>query len=452
MNNLPSSAKPLDSVFITNLSHDGRGIAHINAKITFVEGALPGEEVTIEYLHKRSKYDEAKVVSILKASEDRVVPSCPHFDICGGCSLQHLNPKAQILFKQSVLLEQLKHFANLVPEKILPPLTGENLHYRRKARLGVKFVIKKNKLLIGFHERNGRYLADLQSCVILRAEIGTKLEQIAKLIYSLSIYDSIPQIEIACGDENIALILRCLKPPTTEDLEKIRQISEKYVWTIYLQNKGLDSIELFNNPTEEDLTYKLFITPDKDDKYKLDDVSIVMHFTPIDFIQVNSSINQKMVRSVINLLDLQKEDSVLDLFCGLGNFTLPIALHSREVVGIEGETGLVNRAYKNAEFNGIINVKFYKADLTKENDDTVWQHTKYNKILLDPPRTGAETVCTYIAKFNAKKIVYVSCNPATLARDCKILSNQGYVLTKVGVLDMFPHTSHVESIAVFDKL
>lgn len=431
--------QPQITAKIEKLSHDGRGIAHINGKTTFIERALPGEEVSIEYLRKRSKYDEAKAIEIITASSERVTPKCPHFSICGGCSLQHIKPEAQIQLKQEILIEQLKHFAGITPEEILPPLTGDAWHYRRKARLGVKFVAKKNKVIVGFRERNGRYLADLQSCAILQLSVGEKLLELGKLVQSLSINDQIPQIEVACGDDSTTLIFRCMTPPTTEDLEKIREFAKRYVITIYLQNKGLDSVELFFNPIEKRLCYRL-------DNYNLE-----MLFTPIDFVQVNASINQQMIDHVLALLDLKPEDTVLDLFCGLGNFTLPIARHCQKVIGIEGESGLVKRAEENARHNNIKNAQFYRADLALANEDTVWRQIKYTRILLDPPRTGAENICHYLPNFGAEKIVYVSCNPATLARDCKILSTKGYVLIKTGVMDMFPHTSHVESVAEFHR-
>ncbi|OGT07280.1 MAG: hypothetical protein A2X78_02360 [Gammaproteobacteria bacterium GWE2_37_16] len=431
--------QPQITAKIEKLSHDGRGIAHINGKTTFIERALPSEEVSIEYLRKHSKYDEAKTIKIITTSSERVTPKCLHFGICGGCSLQHIKPETQIQLKQEILIEQLKHFAGITPQEILPPLTGDAWNYRRKARLGVKFVAKKNKVLVGFRERNGRYLADLQSCAILHSSVGTKLTEIGDLVQSLSIYDQIPQIEVACGDDSTVLIFRCMTPATNEDLGKIREFAKRYVITIYLQNKGLDSVELFFNPNGKSLCYRL-------EKHNLE-----ILFTPIDFVQVNASINQQMIDHVLALLYLKPEDTVLDLFCGLGNFTLPIARHCLKVIGIEGESGLVKRAKENTDHNNIQNAQFYRADLALENEDTVWRQTKYDKILLDPPRTGAENICQYLANFGAKKIVYVSCNPATLARDCKILVEKGYILTKVGVLDMFPHTSHVESVAMLEK-
>jgi len=433
---------------IESLSHEGRGIAHINGKTTFVDGALPGEDVEIRYLKKHSKFDEAEAVKILKASKDRVEPRCPHFAICAGCSLQHLSQDAQIAFKEKVLLEQLEHFAGLKldnKEKILPPIKAEPWGYRRRARLSVRYLHKKDKLLVGFHEKNGRYVADLSSCAVLRPEVGDKLSALADLIRSLSIYAEIPQVEIACDDSGASLIFRCLKSANEEDQEKLRLFAKKHVYKIYLQNKGLDSVVLFCDPNDEKADTKKML------HYKIADYNIDMQFLPMDFVQVNAEINQKMLRQAIELLELKPEDKVLDLFCGVGNFTLPLAKHCQSVVGVEGEAGLVARAKANAVRNGITNVEFYQVDLASEVSgltNTTWAGRHYNKILLDPPRVGASAILPLLSKLKAEKIVYVSCNPATLARDLKELTANGYELEKIGILDMFPHTSHVETMAV----
>ena len=433
---------------ITALSHEGRGIAHINGKTTFVGGALPQEEVEIHYLKKHSKFDEAEVVKILKASKDRVEPRCPHFAICAGCSLQHLSQDAQIAFKEKVLLEQLEHFAGLKldnREKILSPIKATSWGYRRRARLAVKYVAKKGKVLVGFHEKTGRYLADTTSCAVLREEIGSKLGELAELVGSLSVYDAIPQIEVASDDSSIALIFRLLRPASEDDLEKIRLFAKKHVYNIYLQNKGLDSIVMFFDPKDESGASK--------DKlcYKIPEYGIDMEFAPTDFVQVNAEVNQQMIAQALRLLDLKPEDKVLDLFCGIGNFTLPLAKFCQSVVGVEGEEGLVSRAKTNAASNAIYNTEFFVSNLANDASELknlAWAGRSYNKILLDPPRSGAFSLIKLLPQLKAEKIVYVSCNPATLARDLKELLASGYSLEKIGILDMFPHTSHVETMAV----
>lgn len=433
---------------IESLSHEGRGIAHINGKTTFVDNALPGEEVEIRYLKKHSKFDEAEAVQVLKASKDRVVPRCPHFSICAGCSLQHLSQDAQIAFKEKVLLEQLEHFAGLKLEdrsKILPVLSANPWGYRRRARLSVKYVHKKGKLLVGFHEKNGRYVADIASCAVLRSEVGSKLSALAELIASLSIYAEIPQVEIACDDSGASLIFRCLKPANEEDQRKLCLFAKKHVYRIYLQNKGLDSVILFCDPREEKSASQEML------HYKIPNYNIDMQFLPMDFVQVNAEVNQKMLKQAIELLEIKSEDQVLDLFCGIGNFTLPLAKHCQSVVGIEGDAGLVARARANAEQNGISNAEFYQADLAakaSELENLTYLQRRFTKILLDPPRVGALAILPLLSKLEAEKIVYVSCNPATLARDLKELVANGYSLEKIGILDMFPHTSHVETMAV----
>jgi 23S rRNA (uracil1939-C5)-methyltransferase len=427
-----------DYAIITSLSHDGRGIAHIDGKITFIKGALLGEKVSITYLKKHSKYDEAKVDQIFEAAKERVTPPCSHFGNCAGCSLQYLDSNAQLAFKEQLLLTQLQHLGGVQPEIILPPLTGPTLGYRRKARLSVKYVQQKNKVLVGFHEANGRYIAEMTHCSILDTRIGEKIHLLAELIQALSIYMQIPQIEIACGDEVVALVIRVLSEPTPEDKELITKFAIEQQLQIYLQPGGPETVALFADPFKKEMSYKIAAE------------NIEFKFQATDFIQVNAAINQKMVAKVLEILEPQADETILDLFCGLGNFTLPLARHAKEVIGVEGEHSSVKRAKENALYNKISNVSFYTANLAEENFSAPWLKQKFSKILLDPPRTGAKEIIKLIANLGATKIVYVSCNPATLARDLKELIAEGYVLKKTGVLDMFPHTSHVESIAVLE--
>lgn len=429
----------LNRIIINSLTHDGRGIGEINGKKVFLENALPGEEVVFDITKHHSSFDEGKVLEIIKPSEVRQVPKCPHFDICGGCSLQHMSSLAQIAFKQDVLLEQLAHFAGVIPKEVISPIIGPIWSYRNKARLSTKFVSKKNKVLVGFHEKQGRFIADLQSCAILHPAIGEKLVELAQLISSLSIYQFIPQVEIAIGDNFKALIFRILKDANSEDIEKLLKFGKEFGFVIYLQPNGNNSI------------FAITEIPDDLLSYTLTDLDIKLFFQPTDFTQVNQEINKQMVARVLELLGPKPDEQILDLFCGLGNFTLPIAKYCGKIVGVEGDSQMVMRAKTNAHYNKIINAEFYKADLTKDLASEPWARQKFNKILLDPPRTGAFEVVANIEKFQAKKIVYVSCNPATLARDAKELSRQGYELIKVGVMDMFPHTKHVEAIAVFSK-
>lgn len=423
---------------IESLNHDGRGVAHVNGKAVFIEGALPGEQVLFTYVTQRKRYDEAKVEKIIKPSPDRVEPRCAHFNICGGCSLQHLSPAAQIAAKQQVLLDGLKHIGGIVPKAVLAPHTGPSWGYRRRARLGVKFVIKKDKLLIGFREKRSSLLADIERCEVLHPTVGGLLPALRELIAGLEAYNCIPQIEVAAGDEATALVLRNLVQLSEADLEKLQGFGAAHGMQIYLQPAGPDSVTLIW-PEAATLSYRL-------PKYDLE-----LFFAPTDFVQVNGAINRTMVERVIELLDPRAHERVLDLFCGLGNFTLPLARHAAQVIGVEGEAKLIQRAQDNAQRNGIRNAEFYAADLSQDLSGQPWAKQRFDKILLDPPRTGALEIIRQLSALDAARIVYVSCNPATLARDARALTENGYTLMSAGVLDMFPHTTHVESIALFEK-
>ncbi len=424
---------------IESLTHECRGVARVEGKAVFVDGALPTEEVVFKYTALNKTYDEAEAVEILTASPDRVEPGCPHFGVCGGCSLQHMDASAQIFSKQKIMLDNFKHIGGgLEPEVVAKPLTAEYWGYRRKARLGAKYVHKKETMLVGFRERKTSFLADLMRCDVLHPSVGLKLMELRGLIGSLSIYMRVPQVEVAVGDEVVALIFRHLEPFSEDDHEKLIAFGQTHNFHIYLQPKGPATVHLLWPETSE-LSYKL---PDYD---------LEMIFKPSDFTQVNTSINNKMIARAIEWLDPQPKERVLDLFCGLGNFTLPLARHFERVVGVEGDESLVVRGKMNAQHNNINNVEFYGADLTKDPHEHPWFEEGFDKILLDPPRSGAYDIVKYLAKFGASKIVYVSCNPATLARDAEVLVNAGYELDIAGVMDMFPHTTHVESIALFKK-
>ena len=423
------------------LSHDGRGIALINGKTLFVQGAMVGEKVTCAITQRHRQYDEGITTTVMIAAPERVTPPCPHFGVCGGCSLQHLNMTHQIQFKQQTVLEQLKHFGKVVPDSLLPPVTGEAWGYRRKARLGVRYVIKKNKLLVGFREKFTRALADVQQCLILDPRVGTKITALAELIARLDQYDHIAQIEVAVGDDIAALVFRNLNILPEEDCIKLREFGKSTGLHIYLQ------------PNLPEPLKKLW-PEDHHDRlaYALPEYALTMHFHPLDFTQVNNEINKLMIKQAVSLMAPEPDDSILDLFCGLGNFTLPLARYARSVVGIEGSDTLVKRAEENALYNKITNTKFYMANLMGTLENAPWLQQTYTKILLDPPRSGAKEMIAYFKKLSPKKIIYISCNPATLARDAgELVHRQGYTLTKAGVINMFPHTSHIESIAVFEK-
>lgn len=425
---------------ITALSHDGRGITHINGKTTFVEGALIGEQVEFEYIKFKSRYDEAKVSRILQGVAGRQTPDCDFFNICGGCSLQHMDSQNQLQHKQAVLLEQLEHIGKVTPLELLPPMESPSIHYRRKARLGVRYVIKKEKLLIGFREKNGRYLADIEACSVLDPSIGQKIPELREFLLSLENFGEIPQLEIAVGDQQTAIIIRHLKPLSPSDLVKLTTFGQKQGYHIYLQPGGPDSVVLH---------YPADIEPRL--SYHLHDHQIEMLFHPTDFTQVNANINNKLVSLAIELMAPTKNEKFLDLFCGIGNFTLPLAKYSQCVVGIEGSEEMVKRGYENAAHNNITNVEFACQNLAEPTYNNKYLDQHFDGILLDPPRTGAFEIVQMLSKFNARRILYISCNPATLARDAGCLVQQGYTLAKVGVLDMFPHTSHVESIGLFVK-
>lgn len=427
---------------IEKFSHDGRGIARIEGKTTFIDGALPTETVTFQYTAKKSDYAEGTVISVLEPSAQRVEPHCPHYVMCGGCSLQHLDGQAQIHEKQALLLDILARVGHCQPEQVLPPLTSALWNYRNKARLSVRFVEKKQAALVGFREKkNPRYITEINQCPVLNKRVDEQLVHLRDLIDSLDDSHCIAQIEVAAGDTDIALIFRNLTALTPEDENKLREFGRSANFRIYLQPAGPDSVYLFYPERAE--PYLSYSLPEHDVDFK---------FLPTDFTQVNAGLNRLMVTQALTMLELEPEDVVLDLFCGLGNFSLPLARRSKKVVGVEGSDAMVERASMNAQANGITNTEFFCANLEDESALTGLLQHKFNKILLDPPRTGALSIVKNMDKIKPECIVYVSCNPATLARDADILVNQhGYRMISAGVMDMFPHTSHVESIALFVK-
>ncbi|MDX2164876.1 MAG: TRAM domain-containing protein, partial [Gammaproteobacteria bacterium] len=355
---------------ITNLSHEGRGVGHLNGKAVFVDGALPGEVIRAEITKKHSRYNNAKLIEVIKPSPDRVSPKCSHFSICGGCQLQHMSAEKQILLKQENLLNQLTHIGKVEPKEILSPLTGKIWGYRSKARLSVKYVEKKQKLMIGFHEKMGRYIADLDHCDVLDPRVGMQFEALREVILSTSIYKHIPQIEVACDPQSVALIFRHMEPLSESDKTKLLQFGLDNNFKIYFQPNKPEPMSVM-----EDLSYQFD--------------GINLKFQPTDFTQINADINQQMLSLAVQLLDLKSDDAVLDLFCGLGNFTLPISKYCKTVIGVEGDKNMVERARQNAKLNNITNAEFYYANLFEPDLSMPWFQKKYSKILLDPPRTGA---------------------------------------------------------------
>jgi 23S rRNA (uracil1939-C5)-methyltransferase len=424
---------------ITDLSHDGRGVAHIGGKAIFVAGALAGERVRLRITGKHRHYDEGTVEEVLQSSPDRATPLCTHFGICGGCALQHLAPAAQIAAKQHVLLENLERIGKVQPQTVLKPLTDAPWGYRRKARLSVKFVDKKGRVLVGFRESNGRYVADIRRCEVLHPAVGTRIEAITALIESLDAKRDIPQIEVAAGDNLVALIFRHLQPLSTHDLDALTAFAQTHSLGIYLQPGGIDSV-------------KSLWPQDARLSFGLPAYGVELQFQPLDFIQVNGGMNIRMIDQALALLDPHPVDNVLDLFCGLGNFTLPLARRSGSVTGVEGDAGLVRRAEANARRNNVENAKFYAADLAIDQHTAPWAKADYELLLLDPPRSGAAEVLEYLPRKTVRRVVYVSCHPGSLARDAGILvQKHGFVLRSAGAMDMFPHTAHVESIALFER-
>lgn len=426
-------------VTVESMSHDGRGVAHVDGKAVFIDGALPGEELSFLYTARSRKHDEGRLCELFQASEQRVEPKCAHFEICGGCSLQHQHPDSQILSKQQTLLDNLERIGKVRPERILDALTGPAWGYRNKARLGVKYVRKKGRVLVGFREKRKPYLADIQRCEVLHPSVGERLEELANLIQGMEARERIAQIEVAVGEQATALVFRHLDPLSEGDRQILRDYAQQTGLHIWLQPGGPDTVAPFW-PQDSQLSYHL------------QDHDIEMPFRPTDFTQVNVEINRAMIHQALTLLDIEKDSRVLDLFCGLGNFTLPMARRAAQVTGVEGDAGLVQRARENAAHNAIRNVDYHAVDLTQEPGGQVWMRQTYDRILLDPPRSGAQEMMPFVASLGATRIVYVSCHPGSLARDAGLLVNEyGYRLVATGVMDMFPHTAHVESMALFEK-
>jgi len=427
---------PAPVALIEDLAQDGRGIARAAGKVMFIEGALPGERVQYRLVKRRAHFDEARIGKILEASPDRVEPRCAHFGLCGGCSLQHMDPQAQLLAKQRQLLDVLHRTGGAVPLKVLPPLQGPVWGYRRRARLGVKYVHRKQRVLAGFRERLSPYLADLSTCEVLVPALRTLPADLAALVGGMDLREQVPQVEVAVADACIALVFRVMAEPGERDLARLRAFALRQGVQVHLQTGGPDTVRPLDPVMP--LEYRL--------------LGENIRFQPTDFVQVNADINLRMVELALELLQPAAGHAVLDLFCGLGNFSLPLARRSRTLTGVEGDAGLIARARHNAEANGIFNARFVAQDLSRPDSFGPWATERHDRVLLDPPRTGAQAVVERMSRWGADRVVYISCHPGTLARDTRILvQDQGYELAAAGVMDMFPHTSHVESIAVFER-
>ncbi len=441
-NSVPSATF---EVVISDLGHDGRGVARVDGKTVFVTGALLGEKVLLRLRKRHRNFDEADLVELITRSPHRVEPRCAHYAECSGCSLQHLDEGMQIAGKQRALANNFTRIGKVEPQTWLPPLSDQPWAYRRKGRLSVRHVEKKGRVLVGFREReNPRFVAEIRQCEIMHPALGPKVGLLADMIGTLNAADSIVQVEFAAGDDTVALVFRHMQPLSEHDLVALTAFGQLHDLAIYLQPGGSSSV----HPLWPENPRLAFRIHSGDARF----ADVELEFQPLDFVQVNAGMNQRMVALALQLLDLQPSDRVLDLFCGLGNFTLPIARRVAEVVGVEGEAGLVERAAQNAARNGIANARFHVANLFEDQHAAGWARQPWDKLLLDPPRAGADHVLAYLPQAQTRRVVYVSCHPASLARDAGILVHQhGFTLKAAGVMDMFPHTAHVESIALFQR-
>lgn len=430
-----------ETAAIESATHDGRGIAAVSGKKVFVAGALPGE--TVEFIRRKSRrnYDEAELLQVINRSDDRIEAKCEVFGRCGGCSLQHVSADYQRAIKSRTLKDNLERIGKVKPEAWLDPMTGPIWGYRRRARLAVKDVPAKGRVLVGFREKHAPFITDMHRCEVLAEPVDALISELSELIAGLSIRSRLPQIEVAVAENGIALVFRVLDPPSEADREQLVSFGLAHDLRIYLQPGGLDSLQLIQpEPCDESLYYSL---PEFD---------VRIEFEPIDFVQVNSEINRRMVHFAVEQLDVGADDRVLDLFCGIGNFSLPLARRAGAVLGIEGEKTLVQRAADNARRNGLDNAEFRVADLSRIDGSEAWLKAGWDRVLLDPARSGAADVIARMPAINPERIVYVSCHPGTLARDAGILVHEHhYRLESAGIIDMFPHTAHVESIAVFTR-
>ena len=426
---------------VESLDQEGRGVAHADGKVIFIQGALPGEDVTYVSFQKKESYELAHVKEIARPASTRTVPRCQHFGVCGGCSMQHLDARAQVAAKQRVLEDNLAHIGRVRADSILPAIYGDPWGYRHRARFSARYVLKKGGALIGFREKRSSYVTDMTRCEVVPPRISALLVPLRALIGALSIRERLPQVELAIGGDVDALVLRILEPLAAADEQLLRDFADRHHVQFFLQPRGPDTVTPFYPSLEPMLSYTL-------PEFGLD-----IAFLPTEFTQVNHGVNSVLVRRALTLLQPQPGERIADMFCGLGNFSLAIARSGAHVLGIEGSKGLVERARDNAARNGLsANTAFEQADLFKCTEDTMRRFAGYDRMLIDPPRDGAVELVKTLPDDGPHRIVYVSCNSATLARDASVLVHtRGYELSAAGVVNMFPHTSHVESIALFDK-
>ena len=427
---------PVVTATIVDLTHDGVGVADLDGRKVFVADALPGERVEIVLRKRRRKMQEADLKSVLEPSPSRVTPECEYFGRCGGCALQHLAHAAQVPFKQRVVAEALKRIGNVEPREWLPAVVSAPWHYRRRARLGVKYVAGKGRVLVGFRERAGPYITDMRHCPVLMPPLDGLLGELAELIEKSSVRERLPQIEAAVADNAVALVLRVLEEPTAADAEAFRAFGAKHDIDLYWQRGGPGTIAPLDRARP--LTYEL------------PELGLKFEFLPTDFVQVNAGVNAELVATAVRLAAPEATDRVLDLYCGLGNFSLPLAQRAAALLGVEGDAGLVARAARNAAANGVGNARFVTADLMALG----WgfYRERWDVVVLDPPRTSAEAPVAELDSSGVRRIVYVSCHPATLARDARMLvEKHGFTLRLARVFDMFPHTHHIEALALFTR-
>ncbi len=441
MENIASTLAEPRIIDIESLEQEGRGVGRWQGKTVFVDGALPGEKIVFSPYRRKPSYEFARPVSILRESAQRETPRCPHFGVCGGCSLQHFDARAQVAAKQRILEDLLWHIGRVRPEHILPALYGSPWEYRQRARLAVRNVPKKGGVLVGFHERSSSYVADMTSCLVLPGRISALLPSLRRLVSGLSVKDRLPQIEVACGDDTDVLVLRILQPLTAGDESTLRQFADQHRVVLYLQPGGPESARPFHPLPAPELVYHLPA------------VALRIAFGPTEFTQVNPAVNRSLVVRAVDLIAAADGDRVADMFCGLGNFSLAIARSGAHVVGFEGSAALVQRSARNAEANGLGSAcRFVQADLFRHVDAVLRDEGPFDRMLIDPPRDGAIELIKALHAPYPERIVYVSCNPATLARDAGVLVQMhGYRFEAAGVVNMFPHTAHVESIASFSR-
>lgn len=429
----------MTTVTATGATHDGRGVARVDGRVMFIEGALPGERVEVEVAQRRRGHDEARLTRVLEPSPQRVTPRCVHFGTCGGCVMQHADGALQRQLKQQTLADNLQRIAGVVPSRWLDPIIGPEWHYRRRARLSVCHVDEDNRVRVGFRERGRKVVAELAACEILVEPVARLLAPLAELFGQCNAARTIAQVEVAAGDAATVLLVRHLEPLDAHDRGLLAAFAAQHGVAFLLQGGGYDSIEPL-------------VAPAPELSYGLSEFDIKLGFAANDFIQVNGVVNQGLVRAAVSALAPKPDERYLDLYCGLGNFTLPLARQAGEVVAVEGEEGLVARARANAAANDIANAQFHVADLAQPVPDAAWAQGRFHGVLLDPPRVGARAILPLLATWAPARIVYVSCHPGTLARDtAEIVGKHGYRLAAAGIADMFPHTAHVESIAVFER-